>query len=59
MQVELFRLSLGLMGLAAFFSILWVTARSLPHTAAAWTRGGAVAIAVAGFFALLLALGKL
>lgn len=58
MEREIFLLLLGVLGLVAFVQVMQATNRHMTRTAAAWTRGGAVAIAVGGIFALLLALAN-
>lgn len=62
MNTHTFRLLLALIGLAALVAVLLVTAHALDGNAqgeaAAWTRGGAVALAVTGLFGLLRALGQ-
>lgn len=58
MDKGFFRLLMGLIGLAAFLAVIWVTNGNMSYTASSWTQGGAVALSVAGIFGLLLSLGK-
>lgn len=57
-----YRLLLALVGLVALVAVLFMTAHTLDgHAqgeAAAWTRGGAVTLAVGGLFGLLRVLGQ-
>lgn len=62
MHTHIFRLLLALIGLAALVAVLFMTAHALDNNAqseaAAWTRGGAVTLAVGGLFGLLRTLGQ-
>lgn len=54
----LFRLVLAALGFLAFLTVILASTRHMSRTASSWTKGGAVALAVAGLFGLLLALGR-
>lgn len=62
MREPVYRLLLALIGLVALVAVLLVTAHALDGNAqgeaAAWTRGGAVTLAVTGLYGLLRALGQ-
>lgn len=62
MHTYTFRLLLAMIGLAALIAVLLVTAHALDGDAqgdaAAWVRGGAVAVAVTGLFGLLRELAR-
>lgn len=58
MHQHTYRLLLALIGLAALVAVLLMTAQTLEGDAAAWTRGGAVTVAVGGLFGLLRVLGQ-
>lgn len=59
MDTNILKFLLALIGLAALLVVLLIAASNLDSsTAAGWTRGGAITIAVSGLFGLLRNLGR-
>lgn len=59
MNPEFYRLLIALFGLLALLAVVFFSSQHMTATSSAWAKGGAVALAVAGLFALLLALGRI